>query len=73
MLMVKCMLILIFQVLSIGCLCFISLILAAWICRVSKDLNCIQIVECVSEVSSRCRQLRSAVAYQSLLSCFDGV
>ncbi|KAK4255159.1 hypothetical protein QN277_008191 [Acacia crassicarpa] len=42
-------------------------------CRVSKDLNCIQAVECISEVSSRCKQLRSAVAYESLLPCFDGV
>jgi hypothetical protein len=42
-------------------------------CRVSEDLNCIQIVECVSEVSSRCKELRSAIAYQSLLSCFNGV
>ncbi|KAG5139697.1 hypothetical protein JHK84_033465 [Glycine max] len=42
-------------------------------CRVSKDLNCIQTIECISEASSRCKQLRSAVAYQTLLSCFDGV
>ncbi|PNY11048.1 hypothetical protein L195_g007647, partial [Trifolium pratense] len=41
-------------------------------CRVSEDLNCIQIVECVSEASSRCTQLRSVIAYQSLLSFFDG-
>ncbi|KHN21071.1 hypothetical protein glysoja_006550 [Glycine soja] len=40
--------------------------------RVSKDLNCIQTIECISEASSRCKQLRSAVAYQTLLSCFDG-
>ncbi|KAG4385378.1 hypothetical protein GLYMA_12G080600v4 [Glycine max] len=42
-------------------------------CRVSKDLNCIQTIECISEANSRCKQLRSAVAYQTLLSCFDGV
>ncbi|KAG4994554.1 hypothetical protein glysoja_008259 [Glycine soja] len=42
-------------------------------CRVSKDLNCIRTIECISEASSRCKQLRSAVAYQTLLSCFDGV
>ncbi|KAK7262252.1 hypothetical protein RJT34_29816 [Clitoria ternatea] len=42
-------------------------------CRVSMDLNCIQTIECVSEVNSRCKQLRSAVAYQTLVSCFDGV
>lgn len=42
-------------------------------CRVSEDLNCIRTVECVSEDSSRCRQLRSAIAYQTMLSCFDGV
>ncbi|KAG4385374.1 hypothetical protein GLYMA_12G080600v4 [Glycine max] len=41
-------------------------------CRVSKDLNCIQTIECISEANSRCKQLRSAVAYQTLLSCFDG-
>ncbi|XP_004506066.1 uncharacterized protein [Cicer arietinum] len=41
-------------------------------CRVSEDLNCIQTVECVSEVSSRCKQLRSAIAYQNLLYCFNG-
>ncbi|KAI5388991.1 hypothetical protein KIW84_074591 [Lathyrus oleraceus] len=40
-------------------------------CRVSKDLNCIRTVECVSKDSSRCKQLRSAIAYQSLLYCFD--
>ncbi|MED6160897.1 hypothetical protein PIB30_055541 [Stylosanthes scabra] len=40
--------------------------------RVSKDLNCIQSVECIPVASSRCKQLRSAVAYQNLLSCFDG-
>ncbi|XP_020214916.1 uncharacterized protein LOC109798895 [Cajanus cajan] len=42
-------------------------------CRVSKDLNCIQTVECISEASSRSKQLRSAVAYQTLFTCFDGV
>ncbi|XP_027909000.1 uncharacterized protein LOC114168405 [Vigna unguiculata] len=42
-------------------------------CRVSKDLNCIQTIECISEATPRCKQLRSAVAYQTLLSCFDGV
>ncbi|KAL9296803.1 hypothetical protein ACSQ67_022699 [Phaseolus vulgaris] len=42
-------------------------------CRVSKDLNCIQTIECISEATSRCKQLRSAIAYQTLLSCFDGV
>ncbi|XP_061339959.1 uncharacterized protein LOC133286544 [Gastrolobium bilobum] len=42
-------------------------------CRVSKDLNCIQAIDCVSGVGSRCKQLKSALAHQSLLSCFDGV
>ncbi|CAL0334014.1 unnamed protein product [Lupinus luteus] len=42
-------------------------------CRVSKDLNCIQAVECLSEADSRFKQLRSSVAYQILLSCFEGV
>lgn len=42
-------------------------------CRVSKDLNCIRAIECISEASYRCKQLRSAAAYQTLLSCFDGV
>ncbi|KAL1367607.1 uncharacterized protein LOC107473735 isoform X1 [Arachis duranensis] len=40
--------------------------------RVSKDLNCIQSVECIPVASSRCKQLKSAMAYQNLLSCFDG-
>ncbi|RYR26468.1 hypothetical protein Ahy_B02g060708 [Arachis hypogaea] len=40
--------------------------------RVSKDLNCIQSVECIPVASSRCKQLKSAVAYQNLLSCFNG-
>ncbi|XP_027360672.1 uncharacterized protein LOC113868894 isoform X1 [Abrus precatorius] len=42
-------------------------------CRVSKDLNCIQTTECVSKVNFRCKQLRRTIAYQTLLSCFDGV
>ncbi|KAI4322322.1 hypothetical protein L6164_022027 [Bauhinia variegata] len=42
-------------------------------CRVSKDFNCIQAAECISKVNSRSKQLRSEVAYQSLLLCFDGV
>nr|XP_048325102.1 uncharacterized protein LOC107410035 isoform X2 [Ziziphus jujuba var. spinosa] len=40
-------------------------------CRVPKDLNCLRIVECISGVDTRSKQLRSAVAYQILLSCFD--
>lgn len=41
-------------------------------CSVLEDLNCIQIVECVLKVNSRCKQLRSFIAYQILLSFFDG-
>ncbi|RYR74428.1 hypothetical protein Ahy_A02g009144 isoform C [Arachis hypogaea] len=40
--------------------------------RVSKNLNCIQFVECIPVASSRCKQLKSAMVYQNLLSYFDG-
>ncbi|KAF3454915.1 hypothetical protein FNV43_RR05363 [Rhamnella rubrinervis] len=39
--------------------------------RVPKDLNCLRIVECISGVNTRSKHLRSSVAYQILLSCFD--
>ncbi|XP_028808142.1 uncharacterized protein LOC114762742 [Neltuma alba] len=52
---------------------FLLFFVLCLICSVSKDLNCIQAVECISEVSSRGKRLRSAVAYESLLPCFDGV
>ncbi|KAK4607555.1 hypothetical protein RGQ29_001417 [Quercus rubra] len=40
-------------------------------CRVSRDLNCLRAVECISGVNTRSKQLRSAVSYQILLVCFD--
>lgn len=39
-------------------------------CRVPRDLNCLRAVECISGISTRSKQLRSAVAYQFLLVCF---
>ncbi|EXC31806.1 hypothetical protein L484_020633 [Morus notabilis] len=39
--------------------------------RVPKDLNCTRIVESISGVDDRSKHLRSAVAYQILLGCFD--
>ncbi|KAK4607561.1 hypothetical protein RGQ29_001417 [Quercus rubra] len=39
--------------------------------RVSRDLNCLRAVECISGVNTRSKQLRSAVSYQILLVCFD--
>lgn len=40
-------------------------------CRIPKDLNCVRIVECLSGVSSRCKNLRSQVALQMLILCFN--
>ncbi|GAV73453.1 hypothetical protein CFOL_v3_16939 [Cephalotus follicularis] len=40
-------------------------------CRVPKDLNCLRAVECISGLSTRSKLLRSAVAHQILLVCFD--
>ncbi|KAG7950355.1 hypothetical protein I3843_13G107900 [Carya illinoinensis] len=40
-------------------------------CRVPKDLNCLRAVECISGYDTRSKQLRSSVAYQILLVCFD--
>ncbi len=51
----------------------LSLILpiACFLCRVPRDLNCLRVVECISGVNTRSKLLRSAVAYQILLVCFD--
>lgn len=40
-------------------------------CRVPQDLNCLRIVECISGVNTRSKCLRSAVAFQILINCFD--
>ncbi|XP_065869281.1 uncharacterized protein [Euphorbia lathyris] len=40
-------------------------------CRVPRDLNCLRALECISGGSTRSRHLRSVVAYQILLVCFD--
>ncbi|GMY15940.1 hypothetical protein FCV25MIE_11179 [Fagus crenata] len=40
-------------------------------CRVPRDLNCLRVVECISGVNTRSKLLRSAVAYQILLVCFE--
>ncbi|XP_015577597.2 uncharacterized protein LOC8275232 isoform X1 [Ricinus communis] len=40
-------------------------------CRVPRDLNCLRALECISGVGTRSNHLRSAVAYQILLVCFD--
>ncbi|KAK6936102.1 hypothetical protein RJ641_033132 [Dillenia turbinata] len=40
--------------------------------RVPKDLNCLRILECISGPNARCKQFRSAVAYQLIITCLDG-
>ncbi|TXG73779.1 hypothetical protein EZV62_002358 [Acer yangbiense] len=40
-------------------------------CRVPRDLNCLRTVDCIAGVDNRTKQLRSAVAYQILLVCFN--
>ncbi|XP_020259995.1 uncharacterized protein LOC109836495 isoform X2 [Asparagus officinalis] len=40
-------------------------------CRIPKDLNCLRIVECISGVGSRSKNLRSQVALQTLILCFN--
>ena len=47
------------------------MLIACFQCRVSRDLNCLRAVECISGVNTRSKQLRSAVSYQILLVCFD--
>ncbi|KAJ7947878.1 Actin protein 2/3 complex subunit-like protein [Quillaja saponaria] len=39
--------------------------------RVSIDINSLRTVECISGLDTRTKQLRSAIAYQILLVCFD--
>uniref|UniRef100_A0A5B7B6P0 Uncharacterized protein n=1 Tax=Davidia involucrata TaxID=16924 RepID=A0A5B7B6P0_DAVIN len=39
--------------------------------RVPKDVNCLRIVEAISGVDARSKHLRSAVAFQILITCFD--
>ncbi|KAM7522417.1 hypothetical protein LguiA_012319 [Lonicera macranthoides] len=40
-------------------------------CRVRCDINCLRLVESISGVDARSKHLRSAVAFQILLTCFD--
>ncbi|KAF5449604.1 hypothetical protein F2P56_030032 [Juglans regia] len=40
-------------------------------CRVPRDLNYLRAVECISGYDTLRKQLRSSVAYQILLVCFD--
>ncbi|XP_072960119.1 uncharacterized protein [Typha angustifolia] len=39
--------------------------------RVPKDLNCLRIVECITGVDNRSKHLRSQLALQILMKCFD--
>ncbi|KAJ0083211.1 hypothetical protein Patl1_30579 [Pistacia atlantica] len=39
--------------------------------RVPLDLNCLRTVDCISGVNIRSKHLRSAIAYQILVHCFD--
>ncbi|KAG9151245.1 hypothetical protein Leryth_002790 [Lithospermum erythrorhizon] len=40
-------------------------------CRLPKDINCLRTVESISGVDGRLKQLRSAVAFEFLVLCFD--
>lgn len=39
--------------------------------RIPKDLNCVRIVECISSASYRSKSLRSQLAFQMLVLCFN--
>ncbi|XWS74353.1 hypothetical protein CRYUN_Cryun02cG0207800 [Craigia yunnanensis] len=39
--------------------------------RVPMDLNCLRAVQCISGVDPRTKHLKSAVAFQILVNCFD--
>ncbi|KAK9168593.1 hypothetical protein Syun_000733 [Stephania yunnanensis] len=39
--------------------------------RTKKDLNCLRLVECISGVNPRSKQLRSELAFQILVICFN--
>ncbi|XP_022755581.1 uncharacterized protein LOC111303518 isoform X2 [Durio zibethinus] len=39
--------------------------------RVPMDLNCLRAVQCISGVETRSKHLKSAVAFQILVNCFD--
>lgn len=41
------------------------------VCRIPMDLNCLRAVECISGVDLRSKYLRSTIAYQILLICFE--
>ncbi|KAJ4978906.1 hypothetical protein NE237_009686 [Protea cynaroides] len=40
--------------------------------RLPKNLNCLRVVECISGVDNRAKQLRSEVAFKILINCLDG-
>lgn len=40
-------------------------------CRLPSDLNCLKTVECISGVNARSKCLRSTIAYETLVACFD--
>lgn len=40
-------------------------------CRIPKDFNCLRMVECISGVCTRSKQLRSEVAFQILSKCLE--
>ncbi|KAK6271760.1 hypothetical protein POUND7_008843 [Theobroma cacao] len=52
----------------INCYCEIAKSLAS---RVPMDLNCLRAVQCISGVDPRSKHLRSAVAFQILVNCFE--
>ncbi|XP_077210588.1 actin protein 2/3 complex subunit-like protein [Tasmannia lanceolata] len=39
--------------------------------RLPKDMNCLKIVECIPGSTTRSKHLRSKVAFQILINCFD--
>ncbi|XP_073112175.1 uncharacterized protein [Elaeis guineensis] len=39
--------------------------------KIPKDLNCLRIVECISGVGNRAKNLRSQLAFHILKNCFD--
>ncbi|XP_043698604.1 uncharacterized protein LOC122649486 isoform X2 [Telopea speciosissima] len=40
--------------------------------RLPKDLNCLRVMECISGVDTRIKQLKREVAFQILINCLDG-
>ncbi|VFQ63842.1 unnamed protein product [Cuscuta campestris] len=40
-------------------------------CRLTTDISCLRTVECISVLDARTKRLRSAVAFEFLVACFD--